>query len=434
MPLMYYGNIISDNITQTPEGFVIAKNVPIGRTGGMVYLGQEIGLTDQANEKITAYRTAEELFSPAAIASFEGKSITDGHPQITPSRLDQNNYSQFEKGHIENVRRGGVIDEEGNEALVADLVIKDAALANEVLDGGKRQVSCGYDSLFKLGEDGNVYQIKIRGNHLAVVDIGRGGPAVAIKDEQPEGGIRANRLRPVKPLERSIGMADQKKLKGIASLLGWASRNAQTEEDMQSIVDNAAAVLDEATKAEEPAKDNPVKDEGVTALDALTQSVKDIGEKLAALEAKVNTPATEEKTALDKLVEEFSGEEAAGAAPTDESGAAGQEAVTVAAETMDESAIISKDAAAHLITKLRPAIAALPSDQQKTIVDSLSAALRGTQEAAKNPFAEVMQATRASAKKTMGDYDPMAQAETTRKLHAARNPHTKEYMEAQKAK
>ena len=55
MAKAYYGSKISDNMTKTPEGFLICHNVPIGRTGEYKYLSCEIG--QDGNNVVSVYRT-----------------------------------------------------------------------------------------------------------------------------------------------------------------------------------------------------------------------------------------------------------------------------------------------------------------------------------------------------------------------------------------
>ena len=81
--LAYYGYTISPNQIETGEGFLICRNVPIARTGDMQYLESELGLA--GTRVVTVHRDPAEVFSEAALASFEGKPVTDNHP---PQLLD----------------------------------------------------------------------------------------------------------------------------------------------------------------------------------------------------------------------------------------------------------------------------------------------------------------------------------------------------------
>ena len=132
--ITYYGYTISPNQIETGEGFLICRNVPIARTGEQEYLGTEIGLPREDIVKVT--RSEEEVFSPAALASFEGKPVTNDHP---PVLLDPETVGMYEKGHVQNVRRG---TGEWEGFVIADLHIHDAELIDAVKNG-KRQVSCG---------------------------------------------------------------------------------------------------------------------------------------------------------------------------------------------------------------------------------------------------------------------------------------------------
>lgn len=169
--LAYYGTEISPNQTETAEGFLICRNVPIARTGEMVYLARELRLDGDPERLVMVHRAPEDVFDPAAMASFEGKPVTDGHP---PENVGPENFSAYARGHVQNVRREG-------DYLLADLYINDASLASDVQNRVKREVSCGYLCIYTPDGDG-YRQGRIRGNHVAVVPRGRAGHEVAIKD------------------------------------------------------------------------------------------------------------------------------------------------------------------------------------------------------------------------------------------------------------
>ena len=102
--------------------------------------------------------------------------VTNDHP---PDGVDIGNIRALQKGHAHNVRRGSG---EESDLLLADLIITDPVLIDLIMDG-KREISCGYT--YELCEENGTYiQRKIRGNHVAVVDAGRAGPRVSIKDHK----------------------------------------------------------------------------------------------------------------------------------------------------------------------------------------------------------------------------------------------------------
>lgn len=176
----YYASKISDNQAKTPEGYLICFNVPIARTGWQEYLPHELGL--EGGEPLQLYRSEEEVFHPAAIASFEGKPVTSEHP---PEWLSPSNINAYMRGVATNVRRGSDAE---NDLLLADFIVYDPILAAEI-GAGKRDVSSGYDfhCVPIAGEQEGKYEQKtIRGNHIAIVRAGRAGKRVAVKDEKPK--------------------------------------------------------------------------------------------------------------------------------------------------------------------------------------------------------------------------------------------------------
>ena len=96
--IAYYGSKISKHMTQTPEGFLICRDVPVARIGTQDYLARELGLDGEPDRPVTVERRPEDVFDPAAIASFEGKDVTYTHP---PEMLAPENQSAYSKGHAE---------------------------------------------------------------------------------------------------------------------------------------------------------------------------------------------------------------------------------------------------------------------------------------------------------------------------------------------
>lgn len=176
MPISYYGSRISPHITRTPEGYLVCHSVPINRVGAYKYLGTDIGIDGQdAAKEFQVLRRPEEVFSKSALASFEGKPVTDNHP---PGVVTPDNIQIFQKGHVQNVREGK------DGYTLADLYITDPDLIHEIedKDHGKREVSCGYNFTLFKHPNGTLEQRNMVGNHVAIVDEGRAGPTVRIND------------------------------------------------------------------------------------------------------------------------------------------------------------------------------------------------------------------------------------------------------------
>jgi hypothetical protein len=176
----YTTNQISENISETPEGFLLCKEVAITRTGYLEYLNEETpSITGGRTGTVLVSRDEEELFAEETIASFEGKPVTIGHPNdfVTPD-----NWKELSVGVVQNVRRGNGV---ASDKLIAELLITDAR-AISMVKSGLREVSCGYDVECAEIGDGRGKQFNIRGNHVALVDKGRAGPTCAIHDNHKE--------------------------------------------------------------------------------------------------------------------------------------------------------------------------------------------------------------------------------------------------------
>jgi len=306
----YYGDKISDNMEMTPEGYLLCENVPIGRTGWMDYLGQELpsAFNEPMGKICQVYRSPDELFSKATMSSFEGKSVTNTHPT---ANLDVNTTPMTERGHIQNIRRDG-------DLLVADLFVKDAGLISSIQNNLMREVSCGYDCSWNKieGEEDKYEQKNIIGNHLAIVENGRGGSRVAIQDSKPE------ELKDTKPEEKQKTGGKKfmgKMSKQILTAMGFQKYAADAEpEDIAKAMD-AMNEKDEDEKKEvkdeepvketkkEPEKKEEVKDDDET----IPAWAKSLMEDVKALKAKKSETkeADDAKSVMDEVEKEVKGEE-----------------------------------------------------------------------------------------------------------------------------
>lgn len=164
---------LSEHKYKTPEGYLICQDAVLARTGKQEYLKSEVYPTFSGiDEPIMVDRKPEQVFAAEALASFEDKPITVEHPDesVTPE-----NYSELSVGHTRNVRKGKY---NGQDVMIADLVITDAQTIEDIENGIRTELSCGYDCDVTEGE--NPEQINIRGNHVALCEQGRAGIAKII--------------------------------------------------------------------------------------------------------------------------------------------------------------------------------------------------------------------------------------------------------------
>lgn len=467
MPIYYYGDKISQNMTRTPEGFLICQNVPIARIGEQVYTAAELERYDQPGALITVKRTPEEVFALAAMASFEGKPVTNLHP---PEDVTPETYNRYQCGHVQNVRRGA---DTFDGMLVADLYVTDPALINDIESGRKRMVSCGYSCNWNTLDDGMVVQQNIRGNHVAVVPEGRAGTAVAIHDS-PQAPPAADNT-PEKETHMSGETPKLTPVQRILKLFGVAMRDAKDPQEIAEVTDTAAAALQEimadkpadatadtadtgdatadtgdakdatgtadgatdtsdgTADADDAAKDAPGPDPEMltkaiaAAIEPVMTSIKALGDRLGACEQKMadkadDTAQADEADEVDTLISELTGEEKA---KEEIDPVENEESVTVEAETVDGQAdstadTQTRDAKVALLKALKPSIAAIKdADTRKSVTDALRAAFLP---AGTSPVADIMKAQEEAARKAQ---DNAAQTDVAKQqaIYDQRNPH-----------
>lgn len=373
--LSYYGTKISEHMTDTPEGYLICRDVPIARTGEMIYRAAELHLDGDPDRLITVRRDESEVFSPAAVASFEGKDVTAGHPAQT---VGPENHAAYSKGHVQNVRREGAF-------LVADLLIKDAALISDIKNKIVREVSCGYMCQY-VPEGSGYRQEHIRGNHVAVVPRGRAGHEVAIKDSAENAGKGTDMSKSSETTPKSFGMAAQE-TEGPATV--------------DAPVSTAAPALDAGSAASEA-------EPAVPALDAALNGLNEKLDRLISLvEAKDETPDSEK--ALDEMLEKLEGGKAAVISDEEEEPLSGE----------------ARDAALAILKNVRPALASIEDRAVRSrVTDALLNAVKGG-----DPLGAVTRAVHQNARKaadaaSRSSYEQICADQKA--AYDARNPHKKQ--------
>ena len=160
----------------TPEGYLLCREVAVARTGEMLYGAGEVPIEDSAG-LIIINRGETELFKAETLASFEGKAVTNDHPD---DWVNPKNWKELAVGVCSNVRRGEGVED---YLMLADLLITDEQAISDVLKG-KIEISLGYDADYTQTAIGHGLQTNIIGNHIALVDKGRCGARCAIGDSK----------------------------------------------------------------------------------------------------------------------------------------------------------------------------------------------------------------------------------------------------------
>ncbi|MBR5962241.1 MAG: DUF2213 domain-containing protein [Clostridia bacterium] len=386
--LHYYGTRLSENISRRePEGYLLCLNVPVARTGIQEYTNSELRIQNSelspvgGNELIPVFRPEEEVFSPETVASFEGMPVTNDHP---PEGVDVSNIRALQKGHAHNVRRGSG---EESDLLLADLIITDPALITAILEEGKREISCGYT--YELcRENGQYIQRKIRGNHVAVVDAGRAGSRVSIKDRKPVIERRKNVMK--KSLSKVLArMAKDGDIETVAEIIEEMIDPPETENETAPAVGGESTVVVEAP-AEEPAEEFQPEETKNIIIDE--SGLTGVLERLDRIIALLETAGT--NSAADEDAEEAVSE-AMEQAALETGDPAAEEIAAVMEEILDPVASVileqeeetetglpetlqTGDALRAALTAVKPVLARMPGGMRKKVAGDIAARLRRT--------------------------------------------------------
>lgn len=169
-----------------PDGSLLCENVPIARTGTMLYRPGEVPLQPPlrpgAAQVLYVTRDRATLFAPEVLGGMVGAPFTFDHP---PVDVTPENWNQLAKGFILDAWQG---EGDGDEAdlMFADIVVTDKGAIHKINVEGMREVSMGYSAEYEQTGDGEGRQHNIIPNHLALVVKGRCGPRCAIGDRHSE--------------------------------------------------------------------------------------------------------------------------------------------------------------------------------------------------------------------------------------------------------
>lgn len=156
-------------ITERPDGSWQLEGV--ATRGDAVF-----DYSDEAGEEWREYRSDDDVFAPLSIASLEGSTLTDDHPE---DFVNVDNARELTRGVVMKAWRDGHL-------MRVIVIARDRELLDKIA-AGKVELSCGYTAVV-VPEAGvhptegtyQARQTQIIHNHLAVVDIARAGPVARL--------------------------------------------------------------------------------------------------------------------------------------------------------------------------------------------------------------------------------------------------------------
>lgn len=293
--------------TITDEGYLLAP-AHVARTGVQQYLASELGLTDRnPNEIINVYRPPEEVFSPASLATYQHKELTDNHP---PEMVSADTYRQYSVGQVVS------IGQQSGEFVQIDVMAKDSS-AVSAIQGGKVELSSGYYADYvpeagvtDAGENYEFVQRNIVINHVALVDKARAGHGARIFDRQtgdePMAVITLDNGRTVEIEDKTAALVEDsiKRIidRAAAAETALAARDAELEKEKARADQSEEALAKEKEKTSDAALDALVN-ERLSVHDAARQLVKDFdcsGKSLDQIKREVVTALHPQRDFTDR--------------------------------------------------------------------------------------------------------------------------------------
>jgi hypothetical protein len=410
-----------------PNGFLVCKNVPIARTGTQDYQGSELGIIEHPDDMFPVHREESEVFSAAALASFEGVSFVDDHPS---NDVTVDNASYLSRGFVKDVRRGDGVD---SDKVLADIIVTDPNIIAEI-ESGKREISCGYKCDYETDESGHIYQRNIRGNHVALVGKGRAGKGVAIKDAEPPIETQKTERRAMFMSKKTSSNGKATDGKGIlAKFFSMLTTDADPE-----VVAEIAEQLVEAVEEPAPVDEEPIESTEVVAVEE-KQSDEDgeippwaaeIIQRLGKVEACLASKAPDNDP-LDELGKEIGEGEKSVTKPVEEMDegeepALDNDVITDEEESCDTGMTDAKDAivsAKKQLTKIKDA------STRRTVSDAMAGLIRKVYgikpSTPKGSYGAILVAKQKNAQAVNDAYPTFDNMESRQAAYDKRNPHFK---------
>lgn len=359
---------ISENISKTPEGYLLCRNVAIGRTGEMEYGVSETPIPPGPDGKVYVTRTAEELFRPETVASFEGKPVTIMHPQ---DFVDPKSWRQLTMGIVQNVRRG--TGENENDLLADFLITVEEAI--ELVQQGLREVSCGYEAVYTQTGIGRGFQTNILGNHVALVQRGRAGESYAINDHKEEDATMSVK----ESIKKIFGKAQDDALALVSDQAAppkadQPNQGFVTLKDMTSYMDTQfSKLMDAMSGKKEEQKDSETNtvtpqpeakdEEGASGLEARIAKLEELVAKLVGAQAGDESGEEVSEDADEEEEKTSTGDSAVGGDEEEE------EVIAARAEILAPG-LLEKSGKKNL--KAKALLAAYATKDGKSVIDTLT--------------------------------------------------------------
>lgn len=218
-----YDSVQLRSPVQLPDGRIRVDGI-LTRSGVFTYRNPD-------GSERREYRPPDEVFHADSLASFALAPVTDDHPS---EMVTASNARGLAVGVVgETVRQDG-------DFVIGSLMIFDQTTI-EKMYSGKCALSCGYEvkidhtpGVTPEGERFDAIQRKIKGNHVAIVDVGRAGPEARARMDS---AIQVSHNTNPKPPTGEYPMEELKK--ALADLAKAEARADEAEAKLKTETERA---------------------------------------------------------------------------------------------------------------------------------------------------------------------------------------------------
>lgn len=289
------------------NGWFEVKRNPLSKVGVFPYMGSQLPDAPDPTRVYQVYRPAEELSDPETLASFRLIPFVDDHTMLGDPDAAPGLTPAEQKG-VQGVIGDDVFFE--GDTLFGNLKVFSEYAKNRI-GKGKRELSCGYRCAYDWspgvfnGIPYDVVQRRVRGNHVALVDMGRMGRDVAVLDHHFT--IDSQEFIPMADENTNEGGGGETIESLAAKLEALQPAIAQIAE-IQAAIAKLSAPADPGTVVdEEGAKTAAVLRDATAGLDSLGKRLKAAEDKLAAMDAAgdVSASIVQQLAQRDALVQKL---------------------------------------------------------------------------------------------------------------------------------
>lgn len=274
--------------TLTPEGFLLCKDARLGKAPQVrqYYAAEFNGIEGYTPDQvINVFSSADELFRPETIQSYQGVDVTDNHPP--GNSINAATWKTHSIGTLFNVRRDV-------DYLIGDLLIKDSDVIQQIQSQERLELSLGYGAelhfITGTAPDGTPYQAEFKnfyGDHVALVKYGRCGGDCRIGDQNPNQPNPAEKTMQIIVNGIPFDVADN------AALTAALKKDQDLLASLQQTVNSKLKIGDQEFSISELAAVQAV-------IDKVVADAKTNAEKVTTLEANQVTPEKLEALANER--------------------------------------------------------------------------------------------------------------------------------------